>query len=189
MSEPNQLYACVRLSRARLDELLASPFPDPSGDDEVLAWLEKGSYYGPRYTPDSIRKNVLAEVTTVGAWIDELMEPAPYGFAMPARNGYDEATQAWTLAALDFSENYDDYLAAIAVFREAAKYKDLPGTDGFLIYGYLFDNSQVTVALQIEMGASKFVDEDEARKLVSEACVTMEALVAEGGAAAGDDEL
>ena len=185
MSEPSQLYARLHLSRHRLDEFLETTIPDPSGDAELLAWLADAEYYGERYTPDLIRKRVDAG-TTIGAWVDDLMTPAPHGVVMPARNVYDEESQTWTLGALDFSENYDDYLTALAVFRAAANVKDLAGDDGFLIYGYLFEDSHVVAALQVAMGASRFLDEESAAPLVAEADVTMEALMAEGAAGAVD---
>jgi hypothetical protein len=189
MSEPSQLYACVRLSRERLDEFLNSAFPDPSGDAEVLDWLAGAEYYGERYTPELLRERVLSDSTTVGAWVDWLMAPAPYGFPMPARNSYDDATHTWTLAALDFSENYDDFAKAVAIFREAARYKDLPGDDGLLIYGYMFtNNNRVEVALRLQMGTSQFLDESASAALVAEANVVMEELMAEGAANAGNTD-
>jgi hypothetical protein len=99
---------------------------------------------------------------------------------MPSGVGYDDKTQTWSAAVLDFSENYDDYIAAVAVFREIAKYKDLPGYDCLLIYGFLFENGAVAVALRIQMGASTFLEESEAESLVPEANAAMEALTAQG---------
>jgi hypothetical protein len=189
LSEPSQLYARIHLSRERLDELLNGAFPDPSGDADVLDWLANAEYYGERYTPELLRERVLSDSTTVGAWVEWLMEPAPYGFATPARNSYDDATQTWTLAALDFSENYDDFAKAVAIFREAARYKDLPGDDGLLIYGYMFTNdNRVEVALHLQMGASQFLDESDAGALVAEANIVMEELMAEGAANAGNTD-
>ncbi len=181
MSEPSQLYARVRLSRHRLDEFLSSAFPDPSDDEEVLTWLSKSSYYGERYTPESIRERVASD-STIGAWVDGLMAPAPHGLAMPGRNSYDDETQTWTLAALDFSENYDDYVAAVAIFREIAKLKDLTGDDGLLVYGFLFENEHVVVALRVAMGMSTFLESSDVEWLLSDANVAMEALIAEGAA-------
>ena len=103
MSEPSQLYARLHLSRHRLDEFLETTIPDPSGDAELLAWLADAEYYGERFTPDLIRERVNAGIT-IGAWVDDLMTPAPHGVVMPARNVYDEESQTWTLGALDFSE-------------------------------------------------------------------------------------
>jgi hypothetical protein len=186
MSEPNQLYARVHLSRAKLDAFLASAFPDPSEDADVLAWLSKAPYYGDRYTRESIRERISSEAT-VGEWVERLLEPAPYGFVMPARSSYDEASQAWTLGVLDFSENYDDYLAAVAAFREVAKYKDVPGDDGMLIYACIFANDDVEVALRIKTGWSRFLSDDEAAILVEEANVTMDELKMEGASLGQDD--
>jgi len=179
VSEPSQLYARVRLSRPRFDEFLKSAFPDASADEELLAWLATAEYYGERYTSELIRERV-APGSTIGAWVDELMAPAPFGFVMPGRNSYDDATQTWTLAALDFSENYDDYIAAIAVFREVAKYKDLAGDDGFLIYGFLFENQHVDAALRIDVNSTRFLSDAETEAFVSEANAAMEALMPEG---------
>jgi hypothetical protein len=181
------LYARVRLSRPRFDEFLASDFPDPSEDPDVLAWLSTAPYYGDRYTPELILERISSE-PTVGEWVSRLLEPAPYGFAMPARNSYDDESQTWTLAVLDFSENYDDYLAAVAVFREIAKHKDLPGDDdGMLIYGHLFESDGVQVALRITTGSAMFVGEDEAAALVSEANTAMDELIAQGATEASGE--
>lgn len=188
MSEPNQLYARVHISRPKLDEFLASPFPDPSGDDAVLQWLSEAQYYGPRYTPETIREQVVSGRTTIAEWVDELMGPGAWGFPMPAANDYDDATQTWTLGVIDFSENYDDYTAAVAVFRAIAKVKDLDGDDGLLIYGCIFENDAVNVALRVERGSSEFLDEASAGWLVAAANVTMDALKAQGAAMAGDGE-
>jgi hypothetical protein len=187
MSEPRQLYARVHLSRQRLDESLASPFPDVSADEDVLKWLAAASYYGERYTPQLIRERV-CDHATVGEWVQWLAEPAPYGFEMPHRNYYDDATHAWTLAALDFSENYDDFLAAVAVYRAVARVKDFPGEDCLLVYSFLFGDSSPSIALQIEMGGSRFLSESEAAPLVAQADTTMEELMAEGASKAGAAE-
>ena len=186
MSEPSQLYARLHLSRSHYEDLLASPFPDPSGDRAVLDWLATAQYYGERYTPATIRER-LSGNTTVGAYIEDLMGPGVMGFPMPSRNEYDDKTETWTLGVLDFSENYDDYLAAVAVFRMAASFKDLPGDDGLLIYGCLWEDDAVSVALRVDMGASEFVAEDDAGWLVDAANVTMDELKAEGAALASEE--
>ena len=147
----------------------------------MLAWLAKASYYGDPYTPESIRERVGGDAT-IGDWVHGLTTPAAFGLVMPSSVGYDDKTQTWTAAVLDFSENYDDYIAAVAVFREIAKYKDLPGDDGLLIYGFLFENEAVAVALRIEMGASHFLAESATESLVSEANAAMTTLTAEGAA-------
>lgn len=178
MSEPDQLYACVHISRPKLDTFLASVFPDPSSDPAVLDWLAKAQYYGPALTPEKIRENVVAGSTTVAAWVDDVTGPGAWGFTMPVTNEYDDASQMWTLRVLDFSENYDDFIAAVAVFRALAKVKDLPGRDGMLIWGHLFGNG-VHAALQIDSGSSRFLDEDAAQWLVAQGDESMEALKAE----------
>jgi hypothetical protein len=186
MSEPNQLYARIRMSRTRLDEFLKSPFPDPSSDGAVLAWLSAASYFGDRYTPEKIRAQVVSGSTTVGAWIEWLMSPSPYGFPMPSCNEYDDSTQTWTLGVLDFSENYDDYTAAVAVFRAVAAFKDVPGDDFMLIFAFLFGTGEAEVALRITSGTSEFLDESTAEEFIPEANATMEALMAKGAAQGGD---
>jgi hypothetical protein len=184
MSEPSQLYVRVHISREGLDAFLASPFPDPSADEALLAWLGTAEYYGERYTPELIRERVDSD-GTIAEWVEAVTEPATHGIVMPHSNVYDGTTQMWTLAVLDFSENYDDYIAAVAAFRVAAKYKDLPGDDGFLIYGYLFEEGAVAAAVRIQGdGEVRFIDEGEAASLVAEADAAMETLVAEGEAGA-----
>jgi hypothetical protein len=180
MSEPNQLYGRIHISRERLDAFLASRFPDAAADAGLLEWLEGAEYYGERYTPALIGERVDVD-GTVGEWVDDVTEPATHGIVMPSSNVYDGTTQTWTLAVLDFSENYDDYIAAVAVFRAVAAYKDLPSDDAFLIYGYLFEGGAVAAALRIRAGEATFVPEDDAAAFVAEADEAMEALVEEGG--------
>lgn len=183
MSEPCQLFARVRLSRPQLDRFLNSPFPDAAADTEILDWLANASYYGERYTPDSIRER-LRGLSSVRAWVEDLEEPA-FGVFMPCASDYDDATQTWTLAVLDFSENYDDFIAAIAAFRALAKFKDLPGDgDGMLIYGYMFEHGYVVTALGIDRGTSRFLDDGAPRGLAVQADAAMESLMAKGAAAA-----
>lgn len=183
MSEPCQLFARVRLTRAELDRFFNSPFPDAAADAAILDWLANASYYGERYTPDSIRER-LRGLSTVGEWIEDLVEPA-VGFFMPCASGYDDATQTWTLAVLDFSENYDDFIAAIGAFRAIATFKDLPGDgDGMLIYGYMHEAGYVVTALGIECGVSRFLDDGAPRGLALQADAAMESLMAKGAAAA-----
>lgn len=187
MSEPNQLYVHVHLSRKRFDALIASKFPDVSSDPAVLEWLANASYYGPKYTAETVRER-LSDYETVGQWVDAVTGPGVYGFPMPVRNHYDEAEQSWTLGVLDFSESYDDYLAAVAACRAISQFKDLPSEDGMLIYGYMFSGDAVSVALRIRVGEASFITEEEAAPLVAQANVTMKALVDEGAAAAGGAE-
>lgn len=168
MSEPCQLFARVRLSRPQLDRFLNSAFPDPVGDADVLAWLSNASCYGERYTVDSIRER-FRDVSTVGAWIDELMHPTCR---------YDDTTQTWTLAVLDFSESYEDVTAAIAAFRAIARFKDLPGDgDGMLIYGYMYEHGYVVTALGIERGVCRFLDDGAPKGLTMQADAAMESLL------------
>jgi hypothetical protein len=180
MSEPNQLYARVHISREKLDAFLASRFPDAAADAGLLAWLDGAQYYGERYTPALIGERVDLD-GTVGEWVEEVTEPATHGIVMPSSNVYDGTTETWTLAVLDFSENYDDYIAAVAAFRAVAAFKDLPGDDGFLIYGYLFEEGAVAAALRIREGESTFLSENDASALVAQADEAMDALVDEGG--------
>jgi hypothetical protein len=183
VSEPYQLYARVRISRPAFDAFLQSAFPDPSDDEDVLAWLSQAAYYGDRYTPAMIRERISSE-ETVGDWIDAVTQPAEW-LPTSARNDYDDTLQTWTFAVVTFSENYDDYIAAVAVFREVAKYKDFPGDDGMLIYGHLFENDGVEVALRIATGSSAFVGEEQAAPLIAEANAAMDGLIAQAAADAG----
>src|ERR1700722_8570364 len=104
MSEPNQLYARVHMSRERLDAFLAGRFPDAAADAGLLQWLETAEYYGERYTAALIGERVDLDCT-VGEWVEEVTEDASHGVVMPSSNVYDGMTETWTLAVLDFSEN------------------------------------------------------------------------------------
>jgi hypothetical protein len=185
MSEPNQLYACLHISRPRFDEFLRSRL-EVETDEPLMTWLSEASYYGERYTPELVRERVPSGAT-VAQWVHDVTVEGIMGFPMPFRNHYDDATQTWTLGVLDFSENYDDYITAATIFRQASKHKNVAGNDGLLVYGYLFENGAVTLALDVGMGTSRFLSETEAIAFVAEANGVMESLVAEGAAKAGED--
>jgi|SRR5579862_2017870 len=184
MSEPSQLFARLHISRAKFEEFLASPFRIEV-DDALMAWLDQAEYYGPRFTRESVRDRATS-YATVREWVDDMVAPGIMGFPTPHRNRYDDQAQTWTLAALDFSENYDDYIAAAGVMREAARYKDRPGDDGLVVYGFIFGNGY-SFALEVGEGRSKFLSEDEAASLVAQAERVIDELMAEGAAMAGED--
>jgi len=188
MSEPSQLFARLHISRAKYEAFLASPFR-VEVDDALMAWLDEASYYGPRITRESVPERA-SKYATVREWVDDMVAPGIMSMGLgeiPYRNEYDDATQTWTLAALDFSENYDDYIAAAGAMREAARFKDLPGDDGLVVYGYMFGNG-FEFAVRIDAGASAFLSEEEAAPLVAQADAVMESLMKQGAARAGEGD-
>jgi len=51
-------------------------------------------------------------------------------FRLLLSNVYGKESETWTLAALDFSEDYDDYLTALGIFRAHRVRRPYEGRDG-----------------------------------------------------------
>jgi hypothetical protein len=130
MSEPSSLYARVSLSADAFAAYRASPVARASDYDDWLAWLADKSYSGPRMTAADIAAIAdSVSCTTAGEWIDGVA-----GFG--ARSAYDKQAGRWILMAAQFSENYREYIEALAVLRAAGRFKDRGGDDFVLIYPF-----------------------------------------------------
>jgi hypothetical protein len=134
VSEPRSLYARVTLGAAALAAWRAAPVGRATDWDDWMPWLAVQSYSGPRMTPAdiaAIARRPDPRLRTNGDWID-----AVAGFG--ARAAYDAATQRWALMVIEYSENYREYIEALAVLRGAARFKDRPGDDFVLIFPYMW---------------------------------------------------
>ncbi len=151
MSEPSSLYARVHLSAPALRAFMESPLARPTAYSDWRGWLDRASFHG------TIRDAEIAAMPTgaepsVRAALAALCRPLPYE---PAQERYDPVTQTWTLAVLQFSENYYDFIDILTIIRAIAAYKDLPGEDVILIYPFLW-GGEPEVYLRVTAGASHF---------------------------------
>jgi hypothetical protein len=153
MSEPSSLYLRVTLTQKNLDALMASRVALPKEYDDWLSWLTTKKIHG-AITAGEIEQCNAADTRTFGAYINALEREMWAG----ARAQYDAATQRWTLGVLQLSENYFEYIEALAILRAVARYRDLPGDDFILIYPYLWGDPP-NAYVELAQGTSKFIAE------------------------------
>lgn len=151
MSEPSSVYARVHLSAPALGAFMESLLARPATYADWRGWLDRASFHGTISDVEIAAMPAGAE-PSVRAVIDALCRPVAYE---PAREHYDPVTQTWTLAVLQFSENYYDFIDILTIIRAIAAYKDLPGEDVLLIYLYLWGGDPEAY-LRIAEGASHF---------------------------------
>jgi hypothetical protein len=153
MSEPSSLYLRVTLTQEKRDALMASRIALPKDYDDWMPWLATKKMYG-SVTANDIKKLGASDTETFGAYINALTREMWTG----ARAQYDAATQRWTLVVLQLSENYLDFIDALAILRAVARYKDLAGDDFILVYPYIWGNAP-DAYVELAQGASKFIAE------------------------------
>lgn len=172
MSEPNQFFLQVQISRAQRDAFLQSVSAPASQFPDLLAWIAGESYYGEPLTPEAL------DLACAGAspqqWLDGWTQPRQ---AASALNTYDEASQTWTVALLEFDENYTQFVVALAIFSGLAAFKDIDSTDFLLIYGFLYDGGDVTAAMAITRGSARIAPSSPPAEWVSRADETLNAML------------
>ena len=178
MSEPSQLFARVRLSRARYEAFLATSFEIPADDARFFEWLAAAKYYGEPITAQNLHQRVAASVC-VRDWVAAVMAPPfPHpGVPSLGIDRYDGDAQTWTLASLGFSESYDDFIPAVAIFRKLAEFLEPGEGGGLLIYRYLFGDGKIIAAMRVDPGSPVFLDETASRTLVAESDSELSALM------------
>lgn len=151
MSEPDSLYLRVRLSKTAYEQYLASPAANAGAFSDWMEWLSRAEMYGPPFTPEKIdqigrRAGTRSVAQEIDAWTANT-------WAM-AKSIYDEATETWRFGVLQFSENYQEYIALLPPFRAVCRFKDRPGADFMLLYSHFWDPGCYTALFEFSEGAS-----------------------------------
>ncbi|WP_207885910.1 hypothetical protein [Pseudomonas sp. 30_B] len=163
MAQPCQLYLKVAISRPNLEAFLHSEADSAACFDDFEQWLDINRRWRGNMTWNELCE--LGQGTTAQAWVDGWSRH----LRSPAWNHYDEATQAWTLAVLEFAESREWVIGALNVLRRIADFKDLPGPDHLLIYEYLFEQGNVVAAVELLPGQSRILPHDPPAGLTVEA--------------------
>ena len=174
MSEPNQLYLQVRISPSQLEKFFASTPGPASQFTDFMEWIADKRYYGQPFTSEK-----LAEIggnATARSWVDGWT----VGDHPPSINKYEEETQTWTFALIEFAENYLYFIDVLNTLRRITDFKDINSTDHLLIYGYLYDARSITAAIQITPQNSRFLP-TAPDEVIASANQTMDALLQRAG--------
>ncbi|QRY79292.1 hypothetical protein JVX91_27630 [Pseudomonas sp. PDNC002] len=165
------MFLKVAISRASLEAFLRSEAGSAESFDDLRCWLTGNPRWRSDLTWDELCE--LGQGTTAEAWITGWRDHR----RSPARNDYDERTQTWTLAVLEFAESCDWVIGAVNVLRRVANFKDLPGTDYLLIYEYLFEQGEVLAAVELTAGRSRLLRDTPPDGLLTDADRAMGALL------------
>lgn len=163
MAEPCQLYLKVKISRSRLEAFLHSEAGSAACYEDLYKWLDERRNWRSEFTWNEACD--LGEGTTAATWIDRWSRHS----RSPLANHYDDASQTWCLAVLEFTESNDWIIGATNVVRRIAEFKDLPSTDYLLMYEYLFGEGAVVVAVEITEGRSRILNVEPPRALICDA--------------------
>ncbi|MFR0691523.1 hypothetical protein ACLUTX_19155 [Enterobacterales bacterium AE_CKDN230030158-1A_HGKHYDSX7] len=171
MTEPCQFYLKVTISRSRLHDFLCQEAPSAAAFKDLEHWLERD----PRRRGDMTWHELceLGQGTTAAAWVADWTRH----LRSPAWCDYDEASQTWQLAVLEFAQSREWIIGALNVFRRVAEFKDLPGRDYLLIYDYLFRKGSVVAAVELTPGASRILHEEPPPQVTAEADLQMNRLL------------
>jgi hypothetical protein len=161
MSEPSQLVVRVALSAERLAAFRAAA---PAFSAQALAWepwLGSQKYYGDPITLADVAGPMSKfRAATVGAFLDALVANDEMASSL-----YDEETQEWTLVVVEFSENYGEYIQALIVLAMLASFKDSPAPGYALIFGHLYEDSEITALMKIEAGSNELLSKPDSAAL------------------------
>lgn len=171
MSEPCQLYLRVSISRPRMEAFLRSEAGSAAAFDDLQDWLDGSRSWRSALTWPELCE--LGEGTTAEAWITGWRDHR----RSPALNEYNEQSQTWTLAVLEFAQSSDWVIGAVNVLRRIADFKDLPGVGYLLIYEYLFEQGEVLATVELESGHSRILQEPPPPGLIAEADWAMNGLL------------
>lgn len=163
MAQPCQLYLKVSISRPNLEAFLQSEAGSADCFDDFERWLDLNRRWRGNMTWRELCE--LGQGTTAQAWVDGWSRH----LRSPARNLYDEVTQTWNLAVLEFAESREWVIGALNVLRRIADFKDLPGPDHLLIYEYLFEQGNVVATVELLPGQSRILPGEPPAGLTVEA--------------------
>jgi hypothetical protein len=173
MSEPNQLYMKVKIGRPQLEKFFEAKGVPVSTFPDTAEWISTKQYYGEPLTFERIEQYSPVSYSAgdaVSVWTSKRDYPL-------STNTYDEETQTWTLAILEFSENYGDFIRMMTCLRRIADFKDIDTVDHLLIYGYIYEDCEVAAAIEITLGASRILTGAPSASLISEANAVMDDLL------------
>ncbi|MFV3303866.1 hypothetical protein ACNFBT_01125 [Pseudomonas sp. NY15181] len=163
MAEPCQLYLKVAISRPKLEAFLCSEAGSAACFEDFEQWLDANRRWRGSMTWHELCE--LGQGTTAQDWVAGWSRH----LRSPAWNHYDDTTQTWSLAVLEFAESREWIIGALNVLRRIADFKDLPGTDHLLIYEYLFEQGSVVAAVELAPGQSRILPGEPPAELTAEA--------------------
>ncbi|KIU46526.1 MULTISPECIES: hypothetical protein [Pseudomonas] len=146
--EASSLYFRCNITPAQYQAAVTSPAAGAGEFDDWQQWLDAAEVHGVRDLDQKAPENAVALGDLLQGWVDCM-----YGSLMQ----YDEASQVWQFALVEFTNNYGEMIQLLAPLRQMAKYAK-PESDSFLlVYSYIWgdgDNAFLTLGQQRSQFAS-----------------------------------
>lgn len=123
MSDTSQLFAKIKISKTALWDYLNHKTGSPTELSGLNAWLQNKRWEGFEVYWDDI-DDQCSKGLIVKDWLESYCSEKNVIINEPFINHYDEASQTWTLALLEFSDNIYEIITALYVLSEIKKFKD-----------------------------------------------------------------
>ena len=166
MSDVSQLFLKIKLSKQALQEYLSHTTSSPVELPGLINWLHQQRLNGIEVYIEDIEEQCSSQLKVMN-WLQSYCTEQNSAIQEPYINHYDEISQTWTFALLEFSDNIYELVTALYVISEIAHYKDIESDDFVMIIRYLdgMGTENPMAVMQVNMDKVEFKDfipQDEA---------------------------
>jgi hypothetical protein len=166
MSDVSQLFLKIKLSKQALQDYLSHTTGSPVELSGLSSWLDHQRLNGIEVYIDDIEEQCSSQLEVMN-WLQSYCTEQNTAMQEPYINHYDEISQTWTFALLEFSDNIFEIVTALHVISEIAHYKDIESDDFVMIIPYLngegTENPMAVMQINMDNVAFKdFIPQDEA---------------------------
>ena len=140
MSEPNSLFARIKIKKVNFNTFLKAKPTIPNIEDGWIDWWENAEMYDDEAltAEDVISYEAKSNKEIVDFWINQT-ETITF-------SDYDEKNEIWHFGMLLFSENYKEMVPMLAFLRSLDVFKENENSDFILIYNYLWSDDKAVSA-------------------------------------------
>lgn len=136
MSDVSQLFLKIKLSKQALQGYLSHTTGSPIELPGLSNWLDQQRLNGIEVYIDDIEEQCSSQLQVIN-WLQSYCTEQNAAMQEPYINHYDEISQTWTFALLEFSDNIFEMITALYVISEISHFKDIESDDFVMIIPYL----------------------------------------------------
>lgn len=144
MSEPNSLFAKIKIKKDQFDEFLKSKPEQPKLNENWLKWWDSKKMYGKKELDSVYAYEEPTNNDIINGWID-----VDYSLAF---SDYDLEAETWHFGIVMFSENYYEIIPGLAFIKSVSEFKENDSNDFAIIYNYLNGDEQVCAYISYKNG-------------------------------------
>ncbi len=137
MSEPNSLFAKIKINKNKFDEFLKSKPEKPILDNNWLEWWNSKEMYGKAELTQTQVRNYDEHTNEeiINGWKNEKQSLT--------FSDYDLENEIWHFGIIMFTENYFEMIPGLAFIKSISKFRDNNSDDFAIIYDYFFGDDYV----------------------------------------------